>query len=746
MKAIEKDFNSTITMIRYNYSIKKIKALLLIIISSSTLWAQTLKYEDIINDLNRVPAKQLYYRFFQFQKQDPHFANTYVQLGNASEQIFRELDPLRNFNQANYWINNATLYYGLFEVYLKPNDVRRYRDFYANFPIETPGRRLENEDVVQYVQGRLTFCRTLKDSLALIYSTLEKSKDHYNNCVRIFNEINNTYDNLNEALLQTDQNFLSLISNLESEYKATIDEFGRYQQFISAFPIGSYNQKFEPIPIETFRLDGLTNSDFLKDEFTIWDYGKWVEDFRKTYNTDIVGLRNEIASIQKTFNDNRRRLSIIQTVDEDEKFKSYDELFMFRLGKYDNSSLIRELFRYLNSRQDFLVLGKSPLNSPNDSSTTLINRKLRYYHSLAVQKNSTGEFLEEFNSSITTERVKRFKDFFTQQYQGEQGLKQFYTTEGNYLNTTLNQWFDNLKTFFENENAYQRSKGMATAARGVSMPLYAINSNVDDISKYNHITQAMTYNLGIPTFASGYISRQGRKPMAFIAKISDGQKVDWIREIGAKGGAILPNGDSADLLNGFDGGSIAVVSGKSELVYRNTLVRLDNTGKEVLNKQLPFADKPIFLGFDEITQLSMIAFGFKDNDTLSYYSSITVCQTDSVGNLNWRLPLNIQGNVVSIIRSGDDNLLFANYKSYNINNSRKDSDNWAMVMVKIGNNGEVKSITPFSSSGNIHFTRVFPISNDEISLIGYSDVLGSSIGNLAYLVVNPDGKVIFKNF
>ena len=167
---------------------RKIALLLLVALTTSALWAQSIKYEDIISDLGKMPPKQAYYRFFQYQKQDPHFANTYVQLGHASEQIFRELDPLRNFNQANYWINNATLYYGLFEVYLKPNDVRRNREFYANFPLGTDGRRIENEDVVQYVQDRLAYCRTLKDSLELIYSTLEKSKDHYNNCVRIFND------------------------------------------------------------------------------------------------------------------------------------------------------------------------------------------------------------------------------------------------------------------------------------------------------------------------------------------------------------------------------------------------------------------------------------------------------------------------------------------------------------------------------------------------------------------------------
>ncbi len=736
----------TMAMLSIKDTFRKLGLFSMLLTLSHFSYNQEIKYDELIVEVKQLSPKQRYSKFFEYQKQDPHFANTYIQLGDASEKIFLEIDPLRSMELSNYWVNNAILYYGLFPVYLKPNEVRRNREYYDNFPIETQERRIENEDVFKYVESRIAFCKNYKDSLSLIYSALEKSKDHYNSCVKIFNELNEKYDNLNHALLQTNPEFLSLLNKLESDYKSTLEEFTNYQMMISKFPIGEYKQEFQIVPIQTFRLDGLTNSDFLKNSFTIWNYGKWVEDYRKTFNNDIVPLRSEINAINKTFNDNKRRLLIVESFDEEQKLKSYDDLFMFRLGKFDNNSLVRDLFRYLNTRQEFLILGKSSQNSPNDSSSVLMNRKFRYYHGLAIQKLQTEEMLDLFNKAITKEKVEHFSDFFSQNYQGEQGLRAFYTQEGNFLDQTLDQSFDNLKTYLSNEFGFQRNLGTGAGAKGISIPLYSLSLNDPEYSKFTHVTQGTYYIQGALKYTYGLINRLGRKPLAFIAKIGDEKKVEWIREIGEKGKSILPNGDYTAVLHGFDNGSIAIVSGKVDNIHHNTIVKLDNAGKEIINKSLDIHQKPTFVKFDEINQLSLMAFGLHENDSLNYLSSLTICQADSAGNITWKLPFEVQGNLVDIIKSGDNYLAFINYKSYFFNGARSESNNWGMLILTLMENGEITNILPFNANTDYHIDKAFVISNDEISLIGYASEPGDKSGKLRYLVINPEGKVKYKNF
>jgi hypothetical protein len=727
--------------------IKKIAFLLIImLLAFISTNAQTLKYDDIINEMGSIPPVTRYGRFLQFQKQNPYFSNTYIQLGNACEQIISELDPLRNIELIEYWASNAILYYGLFPVYLKANEVRRNLNYYSNIQELNKLPRLENDVVLDYVKKRSEYCKNLKDSIGIIYKALEKSKDHYNNCVQTFKEINETFDNLNEALLQTTPELLAKLTLLDNEYKATITEFSSYQELTAKFPVGKYNQSYEIIPIQTFRLDGLTNSNFLSNKFSIWDYGNWVDSYKATFQSEIIPLRNEINSIQKKFNDNKRRLSIIEKINDDEVFESFDEKFMFRLGKFDNNSLVRELFRYLEIRQDFLTFGKSPLNTFKDSSLANMNRKFRYYHRLAIQKQTSDEYLETLKSSISTDKVNRFSDFFSQNYKGEQGVVQFCSQEKDFLNQTLEQSLNNLKIFLIKEEELKRNLGMAIGSRGVNMPLYVVNDKNVEINKLSHVPLNVTYSQGVPQYISGYINRTDRKPMAYIAKISKGKNIEWIKEAGLKGNAALPNGDKALVLFGYENGCIAIVSGQNEETYTNFLVGFDKTGKEFLYSKVNINATPIFLHFDEINQKSLLALGHSDANELDTFDSFVVCQTDSLGYENWKISLDIQGNLVDIIKSGNNYLAYFNNKSHSIGKQQKENGKWALLQVTISEKGSIIGTTPIEATTDFHINRVFPISNDEISLIGYKSEINNRSGSLMYLILTPEGKLTFKNF
>ncbi|MFP4556321.1 MAG: hypothetical protein ACLFNU_05570 [Bacteroidales bacterium] len=723
-------------------------ACFLIIITPQTLQSQDIKYDDIIEDMHNMNPNQRYSRFFQYQNQDPHFANTYIQLGDACEKIFRNLDPLREYEQVEFWAKNAILYYGLFPVYIKSREVRKERDYYNNFDIKTENRRFDDEDVIRYTKQRIEYCNNYRDSVKLIYLALEKSKDHYNNCVRIFNEINQKYDNLNESLLQTNDEFLEIVDELNAEYNATMEQFDQYKKLIEQFPLGNYNQEFELAPILTFRLDGLTNSNFLDNKFTIWNYGQWVKDFKETYNTDITSIRKEINSIQRVFNNNKRRLSLIPSVSEEEEFESFDNLFLYRLGKYDSNSLVRELFIYLNARQNYLVARKLPVALPSDSSSELMNRKLRYYHSLVGQKMQSEIKLTEFKNAISPERIIRFTDFFQQQYQGHNGLIKFHDDQQQYLSQTLEESFGNLKTYFHNEEAYRELLGSASGSRGAQVPLSPVDSVMLSAGNITYVTQNTTYVQGEPLYASGYINRRGSKPLAFIAKIKqtdDENTIGWIREVGAKGRQALPNGDQAKIHHGYADGCATVVSGQNNNHFENILVQLDETGKEVFSKKLENPGQPIFLSYDDITKQFMLAFKETPPDTAEHAPAITFYQADSLGNTTWEMVYSINGEIVDIVKSGESYLAVVNYKENKGNDDNSDSEKWSAQIINLSNDGKIRDTYSFPSTNSYHINRVFIVSREELNLIGYEGEPDSKDDNLKYILTSPNGNVTFSN-
>jgi hypothetical protein len=712
--------------------------------------AQTVDYEDLYNGLSALSPQQKFSRLFSYQNQNPHFANTYVQLGDAAEKILENLDPLRDFELVDYWVGNAVLYYSLFPAYLQSNEVRRNREFYANLTIETAGRKIENDDVIGYVLHRSAVCNNFKDTVTLIYRALQKSKDHYNNSVRIFNQINEKYDNLNELLLQTDQGFMNQLNLLEKEFTQCVSTFDYYKSLLQAFPLSKHNQVYKLKKIETYRLDGLTNSDFLKDTFDLWDYGDWIGSFKKVYNDDIVSLRHEIASIQKLFNDNKRKLALVESVGPDDKFASFDDFFLFRLGKYDNSSLIRELFRYLNSRQDFLILDKSPLNNPNDSSSVLMNRKLRYYHRMAMQQMATVDMLNIFMEAINPERIIRFKEFFDQQYGGQNGLISFIDQEKQFLDQTINSALQNLKTYLDNESTTKFMLGKASGSRGISIPLYPVSTDSAEYKTLSHVTCSVSEIQGQWRFVSGFMQRSGQKPMAFAAKIDPASKVEWVREIGAKGKDALPQGDMAKHIVGFDKGSMILVSGNTaENDFKNKLIRLDDKGKDVFSKEIDVKTSPIFFQFDEINQVSLMGFAAKEVDSLNIYNRFTLCKTDSLGNTEWNTPIELRGQLVDIIRIEGKYIAFFNFSNYFIDgkqvNAGSSNQHMAHVMIELSESGELIRHSPIMSNQSYMINRIFSISNDEINLIGNQSHPYLWDEKLNFLVVTPQGKIIYKN-
>ena len=469
------------------------------------------------------------------------------------------------------------------------------------------------------------------------------------------------------------------------------------------------------------------------------------------YNSDIVALRNEIASIQKMFNDNRRKISLLESIGPEEKFTSFDDLFLFRLGKYDNNSLVRELFRYLEGRQDFLVIEKSPLNNPIDSTSDLMNRKLRYYHRLSQQLISTEKLLNAYKAAINQERISRFNVFFNQQYGGETGLIRFANQEKQLLDQTMNSALNNLKSYLEKETLTRIMLGSATGTRGVSIPLYPLSPQSPEFKTQTYLTKYVFDIQGEPKYTSGSIQRPGRSPMAFVAKVDANKKVEWVREVGAKGRDVLPKGDAATHVKGFDQGCMAIISGKmSEDEYSNRLIRLDDKGKDVFDKKIDISAIPVFFDFDDINQISLIGFGNNNFDTLNIYNGFIITKADSLGNIQWQAPIDIQGQLIDMIRAEGKYLAFFNFLSLDINGSKvnagKDDQHMAHVVVEFSEEGRLIKHTPILSNESFCINRIFSISSNEINLLGYSNGQSQLASKLKYLIMSSQGEIIYKNF
>lgn len=392
---------------------KKLGFILLLIISHQNLTKaqEKLDYDDIYAALPSVKPEQGLYMLLQYQKQFPDFANTYAQIGHLCEQKLKVIDPLRNLEDANFWVDNAILYYGVFSKFAHKNEAGKNQKYYANMNIPVTEKKLSETDIANFIKRRLDSCQHYKKNINETFEKLKKSKEAYDHAIEMYASINDKYENLDELLLHTYDPMLKYIDTLNNYYNTAIQLFDAYKKQLKQYPILDYNQTYKLKNIETFRLDGLTKSDFLEPEFFIWNFEKWVLDFKNTYRNDIVSLRKEITNIQNTFDKNRKKLEQTDTISPKEKFETFDALFFYRLGHYDSYSIVKDLFKYLDLRQQFLKYGNLPISSPADSALSLLNIKLRFYYNLTKMQNNVEVAAIQMAEEITKEKVNRFKQY-----------------------------------------------------------------------------------------------------------------------------------------------------------------------------------------------------------------------------------------------------------------------------------------------------------------------------------------------
>lgn len=410
------------------YMQQYMKLIAMLCVAFACLSAKAQKYDDIYDELPNLSLDQAYSKLLNFQKKNPYFANTYVQLGMVCEHKMAHTDPLRDIESAQFWSDNAHLFFGNFIVFYKDGDLRSNDVYYENLNIPFAGKKLTEADLKAFVAAHEKKCRSFRDSTLLIYNAIAKSKSHYNHCIATFKSLCDKYASYNDLLLAYDKNIESEMKSLSTDIDSCVIAFDEYKRLIKSYPILNYRQVYDVKDIETFRLDGLTNSDFYDNRFFIWDYQKWVKEYREAIENAIKPLRKQVDEINAMYAEGKKEVEKGRALNVALQ-QPYDELFVFKLGKYDNNSLVRELFAYLETRRQFYVMACDSITFNNDTTSALLNRKMRHIYNTAVGAKQAKASLNGVEPFITSERVARFADFFKKNYGGSAGVKSFVQEE-----------------------------------------------------------------------------------------------------------------------------------------------------------------------------------------------------------------------------------------------------------------------------------------------------------------------------
>ncbi len=465
-----------------------------------------------------------------YQKANPYFACTYIQLGSVSEKKMIIYDPLRETESIDFWAGNAKLYYGNLKVYYKNGDVRD--EFYENLKIPFTGKKVTDEDLWAYVNYHAALCKNYNDTINLIYTAIEQSRVNYNKSIEEFQSICNDYSDMNDMLLRYDDALGKRLANLKGHSDECFKQFDEYKRLTKIYPLANYRQIYEKVPIETFRLDGLTNSDFFSNRFNIWDYSAWIDNFYKVFNQQIKPLRQDVEKINKAYVSARKDFEAGNVITSVSCAKPYDEYFSFRLGHFDVGSVVDALFDYQDATREMLVMAGDSLGRDLGSDLTLVSRKMRRLANLVQQAQKAADKRQTLASLVTANSVARFADFFRAQYGGEQGLNKFIANDDAYCQRIIDQMSDATASYIARVNSATTQAvdtySTASSAAAPSVPLWVSLDPSALTSKYVSTHVSRGPNGGIAA-TSGYLKANAQS--WFVAGITPNGATQWLLKL-----------------------------------------------------------------------------------------------------------------------------------------------------------------------------------------------------------------------
>ncbi len=592
-------------------NILNLVACLLLQLVGTQLCAQ--KYADIYDAMPNMTLDQQYSALMAFQKANPYFANTYIQLGAICEKKMILFDPLRDNESVRFWAQNAQLFYGNLKVFYKNNDVRSQSEFYENLRIPFSGKRLEDADMWAYVERHKDLCKNHADTTTLIYNAIERSKYHYDMCIVGFKELCNMYIDINDMLLQDSPETEKRLNALSNHIDECIKEFKEYKRLSDLYPVMNYKQFYEMKPIETFRLDGLTNSDFYNNRFTMWDYRKWIDEYHTTMKDHIAPLSQDIDKIYARYMDARKEYDAARQQTEIETRPAYDDTFLFRLKHWDNQSLIVDLFAYLESTRKMIALAGDSIGRNIPYSEALTIRKVRNLYNMTLIDREVRAMREKLIAQTSEKKLLHFADFWKSKFNNADGVKRFALTDTTYCQNVLDHTADELAAYIEqNDERFRSQSNVYSTAAGAGKPALPLWVTTDPKSVGStHISTHVARNMRTAkaTYVAGYLKANNRQ--WFVAGIANDNKTAWLNNL--KGVNSVSNVEYAD--------GTCIVSCIKDL--KPHIIVFDEAGKQVYDIVIG-NELSIGMNYEQISGRTLWAY--TDEAKAQH-----ICGTDSLG-------------------------------------------------------------------------------------------------------------------
>jgi hypothetical protein len=721
--------------------------------------AQKVRFRDLAPALDTVSESQQISLLWEYITEDPNHGNANYRLAMLHYDIFRKSDPLLEYRKAMAHAKEASLRLLRARLLVTSQDVRSDNEYYAPLfhSFDSKGKPYVEFPVVQQkMNNAADSAQKFLDKMPAIFSTFTKSVVQYDKAVKLFAKLNTNYNTLEDIYMFYGPEMDKELEQIKEAYDSSVFYFNKYRSLITDFPLGKYNQSLKIRDIRVYRIDGLmTRFSFLSPEIEIWNYSQWTQEIREKIRQEIAGVKDKIEKNEIRLTELTKQL---ESPDAAPALHTLNKDLIFQLNNYDKNSLALALLVYKTHKQNWLLKLKSVQRD------TAIDAKLELYSNLIQLNRVSDTLVNSLTSTVNDHNIRKHQGFLEKYYGGANGLQQFIGTEKKWIDNTLSQYQDILKTNLLAYTTSTDAPGKFIRIRNFNVPLFIEKKPVDSLQNSGILTMKVSRNPDGSMYVAG-VHKLNKKTnynlVAFVARLNPDGKAAWINELNFTPDSLgTPDANNVigDMVTTKEGCALVVTSeSQNKESIANTFLFISDKG-EMKSFKLHETQLCRKILYQEANSSFVILFkGDEDKQQYQTQENVYLTSVNVLGDVLWQLSIPLKGIVKELVPVRDGYILTGNFTMLKNMKGEEIRTNEAAgqsnpFLIKISLQGNLLKVQPIISDKSIYIDKVVKVNDSSINLLGYESTFGlmekgsGSNGNVMHMMTTFELQRICANF
>ncbi|NME71803.1 hypothetical protein [Flammeovirga aprica] len=601
-------------------------------------------------------------------KYQPLELNPVFQVSDYYFQRIYDFDVLREYQAIHSTCDSALRYIELFETRLDEKEVKKKgKRYYMEFLQFPANDSLTDEKVnMLHIQNELSRRKEVlakqKVEVDSIYLNFKASINEYLIANEIFREVCGTYPTIKELYIMAEYDSLfEKIAPMKEHYQKSLFYFDLYKKALEVHPMDGYATSYTVLPIEDYRIHGLTRTSFLTNNIRLWDYAKWYDDVLQFYKDEIISMRSMVTSYDEKLETLVRQKQSTATPSE-ERF--YLDLYTVgKIKKYDPNAYPVNIYEYKEQKINLLnqIAYSKVINSG-------IKGDLKYIRSQADVWTESEKAMDRINSIPTDKEsvgYKKHAKYFQHKY--NDNLPQYIATEKTFIHSQQQNAEKLLKEIIVNyfsSNVADSADFVTYEKDSISLePIHDTNEFLVRRINTLHVRPSKNdHKLLIGTI------KDDKSLDVFVADLDSANNISWVTRYPYKKQEYqgLPTIDIPYI--NLKGGSLhlmvtvqGVKVGDNQLTLNNKVLIFEQKSGKLLREMSLFSNKyPRVFQYLQEQKSYLVAYKGRSKNNVSSYDTLNIQNIKVDGEIVWNTNLLMQGKVNEILALPNEYLVVAN--------------------------------------------------------------------------------------